>query len=115
MGTVTLELFTSLDLVGQSPGGPQEDPDGFSFGGWQAPLLDDITAAQIDEAYEGTDALLLGRRTYDIFAAHWPHQDDDFAALFDRIPKYVASRGTPELSWSGSATHSRAESPVPAT
>ena len=63
-----------------------------------------MSGAQVGDAYEGTDALLLGRRTYDIFAAHWPHQDDDFAALFNRIPKYVASRGKPDLSWSGS-TH----------
>jgi len=102
MGRIHLELFTTLDLVGQAPGGPDEDPEGFEFGGWQAPLIDDVAGAQIDAAYEGTDALLLGRRTYDIFAAHWPHQDDDFAALFNRIPKYVASRGTPDLSWAGS-------------
>jgi dihydrofolate reductase len=57
-------------------------------------------------AYEGTDALLLGRRTYDIFAAHWPHQeggeDDEIARLFNSVPKYVASRGRPDLSWAGS-------------
>jgi dihydrofolate reductase len=107
MGRIEIELFTTLDLVGQAPGGPEEDPDdGFAFGGWQAPLLDDVAGAQVDAAYEGTDALLLGRRTYDIFAAFWPHQeggpDDDFAALFNRVPKYVASRGTPDLPWAGS-------------
>ncbi|WP_069387177.1 dihydrofolate reductase family protein [Cellulosimicrobium cellulans] len=107
MGLIEIELFTTLDLVGQAPGGPEEDPDGdFPFGGWQAPLLDDVAGAQIGDAYEGTDALLLGRRTYDIFASYWPHQeggqDDGFAALFNRVPKYVASRGTPELTWDGS-------------
>ncbi|CAH0136000.1 hypothetical protein SRABI91_00349 [Rhodococcoides fascians] len=51
---------------------------------------------------QGTDALLLGRRTYDIFAAYWPHQHDSFATLFNTIPKYVASRGTPDLLWNGS-------------
>lgn len=102
MGLIHIELFATLDLVGQAPGGPEEDPEGFSFGGWQAPLVDDVSGAQIGAAYEGTDALLLGRRTYDIFAAYWPHQDDPFGALFNRIPKYVASRGTPDLSWSGS-------------
>jgi dihydrofolate reductase len=106
MGQIHIEMFATLDLVGQSPGGPQEDPEGFPFGGWQAPLLDDVAGAQVTAAYEGTDALLLGRRTYDIFAAFWPHQeggqDDDFATLFNRIPKYVASRGTPDLSWAGS-------------
>ena len=104
MGQIHIEMFATLDLVAQAPGGPDEDPDGFDFGGWQAPLIDDVSGAQVGDAYEGTDALLLGRRTYDIFAAHWPHQDDDFAALFNRIPKYVASRGKPDLSWSGS-TH----------
>jgi len=104
VGQIHIEMFATLDLVAQAPGGPDEDPDGFDFGGWQAPLIDDVSGAQVGDAYEGTDALLLGRRTYDIFAAHWPHQDDDFAALFNRIPKYVASRGKPDLSWSGS-TH----------
>lgn len=106
MGLIYLELFTTLDLVGQAPGGPDEDPDGFPFGGWQAPLIDEVTGAQVAAAYQGTDALLLGRRTYDIFAAHWPHQeggaDHDIARLFNSIPKYVASRGTPDLSWAGS-------------
>ena len=106
MGLVHIELFATLDLVGQAPGGPDEDPNGFPFGGWQAPLLDEVAGAQVAAAYEGTDALLLGRRTYDVFAAHWPHQeggeDDDIATLFNRIPKYVASRGTPDLSWEGS-------------
>ncbi|MEU8589043.1 dihydrofolate reductase family protein [Streptomyces sp. NPDC048664] len=108
MGLIHLELFTTLDLVGQAPGGPDEDPVGFPFGGWQAPLLDDVLGAQVDAAYEGTDALLLGRRTYDIFAAYWPHQkggeDGAIATLFNSVPKYVASRGRPDLSWAGS-TH----------
>jgi dihydrofolate reductase len=102
MGLIQIEMFATLDLVGQAPGGPEEDPEGFPFGGWQAPLMDEVSGGQVLAAYEGTDALLLGRRTYDIFAAFWPHQDDDFAALFNRIPKYVASRGTPDLPWAGS-------------
>ncbi|MUL45109.1 deaminase [Mycobacterium sp. CBMA293] len=102
MGLIHLALFATLDLVGQAPGGPDEDPDGFSFGGWQAPLIDDVSGAQVGAAYEGVDALLLGRKTYDIFAAYWPQQDDEFGTLFNRIPKYVASRGNPDLSWSGS-------------
>ena len=107
MGLIHIELFATLDLVGQAPGGPDEDPDdGFPFGGWQAPLMDEVAGAQVGAAYVGTDALLLGRRTYDIFAGFWPHQeggeDDDIATLFNRVPKYVASRGTPDLSWAGS-------------
>ncbi|MFD8598208.1 dihydrofolate reductase family protein [Kitasatospora sp. NPDC059646] len=103
MGLIHIELFTTLDLVAQAPGGPDEDPAGFPFGGWQAPLLDDVAGAQILAAYQGTDALLLGRRTYDIFAAHWPRQKEgEIAELFNRVPKYVASRHTPELPWAGS-------------
>jgi dihydrofolate reductase len=102
MGLIHIELFATLDLVGQAPGSPDEDPVGFPFGGWQAPLLDDVTGAQVGAAYEGTDALLLGRRTYEIFAGYWPHQDGEIATLFNRVPKYVASRGKPDLSWAGS-------------
>jgi dihydrofolate reductase len=106
MGLIQIELFTTLDLVGQAPGGPEEDPEGFPFGGWQAPLMDEVAGAQVMAAYERTDALLLGRRTYDIFASYWPHaeggEDNEIATLFNRIPKYVASRGTPDLSWAGS-------------
>ncbi|WP_310777759.1 dihydrofolate reductase family protein [Mycobacterium sp. Z3061] len=105
MGHIDIELFATLDLVGQAPGGPDEDPVGFPFGGWQAPLVNDVSGAQVAAAYEGTDALLLGRRTYDIFAGYWPHQHDGaIAALFNGVPKYVASRGRPDLSWDGS-TH----------
>jgi dihydrofolate reductase len=107
MGLIEIELFTTLDLVAQAPGGPEEDPAGFAFGGWQAPLLDEVSGAQVDAAYQGTDALLLGRRTYDIFAAYWPHveggEDNEIATLFNAVPKYVASRGAPDLSWAGSA------------
>ena len=102
MGLIHLALFATLDLVGQAPGGAEEDPDGFAFGGWQAPLMDEVGGAQVLASYEGTDALLLGRRTYDIFTAYWPHQGGEFAELFNRVPKYVATRGTPELSWAGS-------------
>lgn len=75
MGLIHIEMFATLDLVGQAPGAPDEDPVGFEFGGWQAPFVDEATGAQIAAAYEDTDALLLGRRTYDIFAAFWPHQE----------------------------------------
>jgi dihydrofolate reductase len=109
MGLIHIAMFATLDLVGQAPGGPDEDPQGFPFGGWQAPLVDEVTGVQIGAAYEGTDALLLGRRTYDIFADYWPDQeggpdseDGAIASLFNRVPKYVASRGRPDLSWAGS-------------
>lgn len=102
MGLIHIELFTSLDLVAQAPGGPDEDPAGFEFGGWMAPLGDEVTGAQIMAAYEGTDALLLGRRTFEIFSAYWPHEKGEMASLLNSVPKYVASRGRPDLSWAGS-------------
>ncbi|GAA5036706.1 dihydrofolate reductase family protein [Microbacterium fluvii] len=107
-GRIVIDIFTTLDGVAQAPGGPEEDPsDGFPFGGWQAPFADHSGGEQIIAGIQAMDALLLGRRTYDIFAAYWPGQldqehDNVIAAVFDRIPKYVASRGTPTLDWVGS-------------
>jgi dihydrofolate reductase len=108
MGLIHIDLFTTLDGVAQAPGGPEEDPEGgFAFGGWQAPLIDQLDGEQIDAGMQGMDALLLGRRTYDIFAGYWPHQEDGDAAhiakLFNRIPKYVASRQDLTLEWAGSS------------
>lgn len=103
MGLIHIDLFTTLDGVAQAPGGPDEDAeDGFAFGGWQAPLFDEVVGEQIDSGMAGMDALLLGRRTYDIFAAYWPHAGGDIARLFNRLPKYVASRQAPTLEWAGS-------------
>lgn len=108
MGRIEIDLFTTLDLVAQAPGGPDEDPeDDFAFGGWQAPLMDPEAGELIREQIDSTDALLLGRKTYDAFAGFWPLQTDDFAGgtagRFNRIPKYVASRGNPTLNWAGSS------------
>jgi dihydrofolate reductase len=102
MGLIHIDLFTSLDLVAQAPGNPDEDPEDFAFGGWQAPLMDEIVGQQVTAGMNDMDALLLGRRTYDIFAAYWPHQDDVIGKHFNAIPKYVASHGAPELTWAGS-------------
>ena len=107
MGLIHIDLFTTLDGVAQAPGGPDEDTEGgFAFGGWQAPLIDEVVGAQIEAGMQGLDALLLGRRTYDIFAGYWPEQDQGIdagiAQLFNRVPKYVASRGTPQLDWANS-------------
>ncbi|MDN4639154.1 dihydrofolate reductase family protein [Agreia sp. PsM10] len=106
-GRIEIDLFSTLDGVMQAPGGPEEDPSGgFAFGGWQAPMNDEAVGGQVIEGIRRMDALLLGRRTYDIFAAYWPNQlvgdggvENEIAAAFDAIPKYVASRGEPELPW----------------
>ncbi|MCU1523323.1 MAG: deaminase, partial [Microbacteriaceae bacterium] len=103
MGLIHIDLFTTLDGVAQAPGGPDEDTDsGFAFGGWQAPLIDEVVGEQIDSGMAGMDALLLGRRTYDIFAAYWPHAGGNIARLFNRLPKYVASRQALNLEWANS-------------
>lgn len=106
-GRISIDLFSTLDGVQQAPGQPDEDREGgFAFGGWQAPLLDDVAGAQVWEGIEAMDALLLGRKTYDIFAAYWPQQldgsDSPIARKFDEIPKYVASRSAIDLPWRGS-------------
>jgi dihydrofolate reductase len=107
MGLIHIDLFTTLDGVAQAPGGRDEDMEGdFEFGGWQAPLFDDIVGQNVGAGLAELDALLLGRRTYDIFAAYWPHHEDgadaEIGKLFNRVPKYVASRGNPTLEWAHS-------------
>ena len=103
-GLIHIDLFTTLDGVAQAPGGPDEDRDGgFRFGGWQAPLFDDLVGQQISDGMQGLDALLLGRRTYDIFAGYWPSQesgpDGSIARLFNAVPKYVVSRQDLDPEW----------------
>ena len=97
--------FISVDGVVQAPGGPEEDPTGgFRFGGWAPPHFDDTVFGFLGEVFDAPEYdLLLGRRTYEIFAAHWPYQaDDPMGQKFDRIRKYVVT-STPELlTWKGS-------------
>ncbi len=107
MGRLMIDLFTTLDGVAQAPGGPDEDPaNDFPFGGWQAPFPDEAIGEQVAAGIAGLDALLLGRRTYDIFAAYWPQhetgQNGEIGRKFAAVPKYVASRGAPDLTWPGS-------------
>jgi dihydrofolate reductase len=100
MGLICIDLFTTLDGVAQAPGGPDEDTDnGFAFGGWQAPLIDEVVGEQVTAGIAQLDALLLGRKTYDIFAGYWPHQTGEIADALNKAPKYVASRGNPTLDW----------------
>jgi dihydrofolate reductase len=92
--------------VAQAPGEPDEDrDDGFSHGGWQAPLLDQQSGNAMFEQAKQMDALLLGRKTYEIFANYWPNapQGIPFTGLLNRVPKYVASRTLAgPLAWQGS-------------
>ena len=108
MRKIIAGAFVSLDGIMQAPGGPEEDPtDGFKFGGWGAPHFDDKMGQIIDEMFAKPFDLLLGRKTYDIFAAHWPYagKDDPIGPLFDRITKFVATRN-PDFKpdWQNSRT-----------
>ena len=97
--------FSSIDGVVQAPGGPTEDPTGgFEHGGWLFPLADEGLGNQIDSLFSKPFDLLLGRRTYDIFAAYWPFakEEQEIAALFNRIGKYVLTRSDIALEWDGS-------------
>lgn len=95
--------FVSLDGVMQAPGGPDEDPTGgFVFGGWTAPYWDPVAGQAVATLFEAPFELLLGRRTYEIFAAHWPYQDPDdpIARRFGEVTKHVATRDPrPSLTW----------------
>jgi dihydrofolate reductase len=98
--------FVSLDGVMQAPGGPDEDPTGgFSLGGWMFTYADEAVGKRIQALFAGDFDLLLGRRTYDIFAAYWPFVEGDHEALgesFDRAAKYVVTRGEKPLEWQNS-------------
>ena len=103
MRRMIVTSFMTLDGVVQAPGGPDEDDDGgFPHGGWSVNFWDETMGEVMGGLLSEPFALLLGRRTYDIFAAHWPHADPEEAAPFNDATKYVASRGQPELSWRNS-------------
>lgn len=92
----------------QAPGGPSEDPtNGFRFGGWVTPYFDQEFGEEVDRIFSEEFDLLLGRKTYEIFAAHWPYYDESapdgsIATLFNRIKKYAVSRsGDVDTSWKG--------------
>jgi dihydrofolate reductase len=91
----------TLDGVMQAPGGPEEDPsNGFIHGGWAMPFVDDAAGQVIDEIIAGEFDMLLGRRTYQIFAGYWPNQGDHpIAKAFNKATKYVVTRSLDRLDW----------------
>jgi len=106
VGKLIVTEMVTLDGVAQAPSAPDEDRDrGFVHGGWQAPLFDAQGGDALFEQARSMDALLLGRKTYDIFANYWPNAPEEisFTKLLNRVPKYVASRTRTEpLAWDGS-------------
>jgi len=115
MRKLVTAAFVSIDNVMQAPGAPEEDPTGgFELGGWATPFFDDAVGAAVGEWFAEPFDLLLGRRTYDIFAAHWPFVDldpgsssfdalsADIAKRFNRITKYVATHRAESLTWKNS-------------
>lgn len=104
MRKLIVSSFVSLDGVMQGPGGPEEDPtDGFTHGGWSVSYWDDFMGQVMDEGTAEPYELLLGRKTYEIFAAHWPYvSDDPMADKLNSIPKHVASRTLDAVEWNNS-------------
>jgi len=107
MGELIVTEYMTLDGVAQSQSGPEEDSSGgFAYGGWQVPLSDPEADGLAFEQAQDMDALLLGRRTYDIFAPYWPTAPAEigFTGLFNRVPKYVVTRTLEDpLDWAGAS------------
>ena len=100
MRKIVVLSFVSLDGVMQAPGGPQEDPSGgFTHGGWTVPYFEEALGAAMGVQMGAPFDLLLGRKTYDIFAAYWPKQTEPFARPINEATKYVASRTVSKLEW----------------
>ncbi|MER7111831.1 dihydrofolate reductase family protein [Streptomyces sp. NPDC000229] len=106
MAKLTLTTFMTLDGVMQAPGGTEEDrTDGFEYGGWSVPFADEEFGRFMDEVFGRVDSFLLGRRTYEIFAAYWPQvtdENDPIASRLNALPKYVMSRTLDKAEWNNS-------------
>jgi dihydrofolate reductase len=103
---LTATTMISLDGVTQGPGGPEEDTSGgFDLGGWVMPYFEDDGAKSVRENFARADAFLLGRKTYEIFAAYWPHADptNPIGAALNSLPKHVVSTTLTDLSWPGAS------------
>lgn len=101
MRKIILSIFVSLDGVIQAPGGPEEDTtNGFKWGGWVANHWDTMMNETMGAAMSQSFDLLLGRRTYEIFAAHWPYmKDDPIGGKFNNVHKYAVSSKPLKVDW----------------
>lgn len=100
MRKIVVLTFISLDGVMQAPGGPEEDTsDGFQYGGWTVPYWDEFSGNIMSEQMGVPFDLLLGRKTYDIFASYWPKQAGTIAEPLNKATKYVVSASSPKLDW----------------
>ena len=104
MRRLMVTTFVTLDGVMQAPGGPGEDDSGgFEHGGWSVNYWDELMGQAMEETTSKPFAMVLGRRTYEIMAAHWPNSsEEEGASTFNEATKYVASRSRPDLTWSNS-------------
>jgi dihydrofolate reductase len=103
MRSLVVSMFLTLDGVMQAPGGPEEDPTGgFTHGGWSVGYWDEPMGERMGEVMGEPFDLLLGRRTYEIFAAHWPHSNEPGAEELNSARKYVASRTLDSVEWNNS-------------
>jgi dihydrofolate reductase len=100
MRKIHVLTFLTLDGVMQGPGGPEEDTsNGFNHGGWSVGYFDDVVGQEMARQMSGNSDLLLGRRTYDIFAAHWPHVEGPIGDPINKARKYVATTRPLTRDW----------------
>src|SRR5688572_2870358 len=99
MRKIIVLTFLTLDGVMQAPGGPKEETSGgFKYGGWTVPYFDDFSGREMGKQMSRPFDLLLGRKTYEIFAGYWPQHEDAWPGI-NQVTKYVVSRNLKKVTW----------------